>query len=184
MGSKFQKNARIRSKADTPSDSIYTSSDEEENSSDGDDSIHTSDEEFIDDDSEPNPDDDYAYSTTSESASESTVESTVESAAKSGSELASESSRVVLFAHCSHARSEVGVLTPGSVNRDDDEERAEVIPAMEGLSLLATRGQTEGGGGGILAWLNEQTKLEVSKVGVLFNAGQRRGSLWQRGNLF
>ena len=136
---------------------LNTHSDEEENSSDGDDSVHSSDEEFIERDSEMDPDDEYAYSTTSETCSESATEADSESASESGSEVQSARDHLAPGSQSSEA---------SDVNHN--EERAELATALEGMSLASTQEPTgRGRGGAILTWLNEQAKLEVSKVGNL-----------------
>jgi hypothetical protein len=158
-----------RPNAARPSKVLSTHSDEEENSSDGDDSVHTSDEEFIDDDSELDPDDDYTYGTTSRTCSESATESVSELASESGSEVESESGGLTPGSKSSEASdgndSEERVELATKLEDNDSEQRVELVTKLEGMSLASTEGPTEGqGGGAILAWLNEQAKLEVSRV--------------------
>lgn len=155
-------------KVQRPREVFSAHSDEEEDSSDGDDSIHTSDEEFIEHDSELDPNENYACSTMSGSGSETATESSSETTSDGSSVVVSESGSVDLPG--SNAASERGRLSDSNEASasDDCKQRRELTAKFEGMSLASTPGSTdEGGGGAILAWLNEQAQLEVKKMGNL-----------------
>jgi hypothetical protein len=123
-------------------------SDEEEDSSDGDDSIHSSDIEFIEDDSEPDPDDDFSCG--SESSSDIDSESCIESIC---SEVMSDDET-----------SEKCGGSARSAEYGERDEQPDLTKAMQDVSISSGPSkEKERDRGGILHWLNERAKFMVGK---------------------
>jgi hypothetical protein len=130
-----------------PQKYLIVSSDEEEDSSDGDDSIHTSDIDFVEDDSEPNPDEDYSYDTTSSSEFASDDN---EGVTESGSE--SNSSGGIASVGDGQSAS----AAPGS---NDTDEQIHLAAAIESFSISAAL-SAEDRDVQVLKWLNKQIPAE------------------------
>jgi hypothetical protein len=112
---------------------------DEEDSSDGDDSIHTSDIEFIEDDSEPDPDDDYSCG--SESSSDIESESCIES--------------ICSEAMSDDETSEKSGGSARSVEYGEIDEQLNLTKAMQDVSISGPSKEKERDRRGILHWLNE-----------------------------